>query len=252
MTTFIDSPISLESLSDDSRKKLTRISEYPLDYNIFLFKGIKDSRKDDEKELIKFRKSVLDNIPKDYGNLVFNGLTEKKDGSSDIEPTTTSRLQDRLLQILILERHRRDIIALNKLLSADPKNTKKIQYIKLNEPLKYEVKSPIYRSFESNKELYESSFRKFAVLQSVEYDFEHVIDENGDYQNDDDLIDAFCTPEVLEFNEELIKNKDKGPDKIEDLVDNSRIARVLIPLAAQAFFLSEDGKADSKDDKSKE
>ena len=150
-----------------------------------------------------------------------------------------------MLLLLILERHRRDIIALNKLLAADLKNPKTINYVELKDPMKYEIKSPIFRSFEGAKDVYQGSFKKFSVLQSIEYDFEHVIDENGDYQNDNDLVDAFCSDDVMKFNAKLCESKDKSYDSLEDVVANSRIARVLIPLAAQAFLLG-DGKEEEQ------
>ncbi|VEU20075.1 DEKNAAC100287 [Brettanomyces naardenensis] len=238
--TFIDEPVSLLQLSEGSRTKLSTVSDYPLDYNIFLFKGISDSRKEDEQELINFRKSILDSVPEDYGNLVFGGLGKKDDGTPKLELTTTARLQERLLKLLILERHKRDIEALNRMLASDPENKKRINYNEIKEPLKYEIKSPIYRSFESHKALYKNSFKKFSLLQNVEYDFEHVIDEDGDYQNDNDLVDAFCTEDIVGFNEKMKENKGKDYDSLEDVVSNSEIGRVLIPLAAQTFILEDD------------
>jgi len=243
--TFLEKPASLQLLAEESRKKLAHVPDYPLDYNIFLFKGIADAQKDGESELVKFRESIVSSIPEDYGNLLFKGLNETSDGSIKLEATTTSRIQCRLLLLLILERHRRDIIALNKLLAADLKNPKTINYVELKDPMKYEIKSPIFRSFEGAKDVYQGSFKKFSVLQSIEYDFEHVIDENGDYQNDNDLVDAFCSDDVMKFNAKLCESKDKSYDSLEDVVANSRIARVLIPLAAQAFLLG-DGKEEEQ------
>ncbi|QPG76645.1 hypothetical protein FOA43_004037 [Brettanomyces nanus] len=245
MTTFLDSPITLEQLSDKSLQNLAKVSDYPLDYNIFLFKGIDQSRSEDLDELTQFRKSVLDSIPKDYGDLIFDAV-----GANQLELTTIARLQNRLLKLLILERHRRDIEILNRMISEDPKlANKKISYIQLKEPLKYEIKSPIYKSFENNRDLYKESFRKFALLQNVEYDFEHLIDDNGDYQTDDDLLEAFCTDDILDFNDKMKENKDKDYDTIEDVVANSKIGKVLVPLAAQAFFTRDDDEKDEKDEK---
>lgn len=246
--TFLEKPASLELLSQKSKDKLTQVPDYPLDYNIFLCKGIAEAQKDDEAELLKFRESIVDSIPDDYGNLIFKGLTKNGDGSMKLESTTTSKLQRRLLLLLILERHRRDIIALNRLLATDPKNCKIIHYVELKDPMQYEIKSPIFRSFEGAKDVYQGSFKKISVLQNIEYDFEHAIDENGDYQNDDDLVDAFCTEDVMKFNSKLNETDDKAYDSLEDVVANSRIARVLIPLAAQAFLL-DDGKEEKKNGK---
>lgn len=234
MASFLDEQVSLNNLSGGWRETLTQVPDYPLDYNIFLSRGIENAREDQADELVKFRKSVIDSIPEDYGGVMFNGLEKQTDGSLKLEKTTTALLQNRLLKLLILERHRRDMLVLNRILAADPNNVKHINYVELKEPLKYEIKSPIYKTFEEDTERYQSSFNKFSLLQNIEYEFEHTIDEDGDYQRDEDLLEAFCTEDVMNFDKTLEANRGKD---IDNLVADSEIGRVLLPLAAQALFL---------------
>ncbi|GME98350.1 unnamed protein product [Ambrosiozyma monospora] len=169
MTTFLDKPASLSTLSKELNDKLSTVPDYPLDYNIFLFKGIKDSRKDFEKELIDLRLDIFQSIPEEYGRLVFKGVEEGSNGDKILIHTTTSKLQDRLLELLILERHRRDIDILNKMLDTKPGNDAHIKLVQLEDPFKYEIKSPIYNSFQANADSYKESFKKFNILQNIEY-----------------------------------------------------------------------------------
>ncbi|KAH3665922.1 hypothetical protein OGAPHI_004111 [Ogataea philodendri] len=212
---FLDAKVDFANLSTESLEKLTKVSDFALDYNIFLFKGIKQARESDTKELIDFRLDLFNSIPKDHGSMIFRGLDKSASGDYTLIPTTTSRLQDRLLELLILERHRRDIQVLSKLAN------KKINPVPLEDPNVYEIKSPLYQRLLSTKDEYETSFKRFAMMQNVEYDFENELDD-GDYENDNDLVQQFCTDDLFEVDP---KN-----------LDESELAKILIPLASKTIF----------------
>ncbi|KAG7938185.1 hypothetical protein KL934_000759 [Ogataea polymorpha] len=212
---FLQSPPSLSKLQTASAQKLAQVSDFPLDYNIFLFEEIKHARERDVQEMIDFRLDLFESIPQDHSSLIFRGLEKKADGDYELIPTTTSRLHDRLLELLILERHRRDILQLSKIAG------KNIQAVELSDPNLYEIKSPIYQQLLSTKDQYQTSFKRFAMLQNIEYDFENRLD-GSDVSNDDDLVQQFCTQDVIEVD----------PQNLDEL----RLAQILIPLASKAIF----------------
>jgi hypothetical protein len=76
------------------------------------------------------------------------------------------------------------------------------------------------------------------LLQSLEYDFEHSLDDENDYQSDDDLIAHFCDDELMEFTL-------KGSETDEITVNQSEIARVILPLASQAILSNDESDKES-------
>lgn len=232
---FLDSPSSIASLSENSRELLQKVDPYVLDFNIFLFKGINETHSRDNAKLHEFLSQVLASIPSEYKTKIFNPIEDDK-----VILTTTSRLQLRLLELLIHERHRRDIEVINSRLGG------KLQYIPLNDPLKYEIKSPFYLTFKQSNDDYVNQFYKLAMLQCLEYDFEHNLDESDDYQNDDDLVKEFCSDSIMEF-------KLSDATKETDIMD-SELIKVLIPLASQVMLMEGDeaednDEAENKDEK---
>ncbi|TID16236.1 hypothetical protein CANINC_004235 [Pichia inconspicua] len=194
----------LSLLTKESRDLLAQVDNYALDYNIFLLKGIHDTIKSNDTELITTIETLHATIPQEYSKIIFNPLK--------------------------MERHRRDINILNKL-TGD-----KINYIELENPYKYEIKSNFFQAFNANKEEYKEIFRRFALLQSLEYDFEHDLDDDSDYQNDDDLIEHFCDETIMSF-------KLTQPVKEENVLNNE-IVRILLPLASQVIM----GQGDDEND----
>lgn len=222
----------LSLLTDESRDLLAQVDDYALDYNIFLLKGIHDTIESKDDNLITTIESLHSAIPQEYSSIIYNPLQDGK-----FVPSTTSNLEDRILRLLIEERHRRDMNLLNKLVGD------KIKYIELENPYKYEIKSKFYQAFNSNKDDYKEQFRRFALLQSLEYDFEHQLDDESDYQNDNDLISHFCDDTLMSF-------KLKPSDKEEDVLNNE-IVRILLPLASQVI-LGQGDDDDEDDDDGKE
>lgn len=215
----------LSLLTKESRDLLAQVDNYALDYNIFLLKGIHDTIKSNDTELITTIETLHATIPQEYSKIIFNPLQ-----NGNFIPSTTSNLEDRILGLLIEERHRRDINILNKL-TGD-----KINYIELENPYKYEIKSNFFQAFNANKEEYKEIFRRFALLQSLEYDFEHDLDDDSDYQNDDDLIEHFCDETIMSF-------RLTQPVKEENVLNNE-IVRILLPLASQVIM----GQGDDEND----
>ncbi|GAV26845.1 hypothetical protein PMKS-000301 [Pichia membranifaciens] len=209
----------LGKLSNQSTQLLAQVDDYALDYNIFLFKGIGNVIDTNDAQLVSFIESLFITLPKEYSSLIYNPLNLP---ANKINPSTTSKLQKRLLSLLIQERHKRDIQLLNK------KFENKIKYVELEEPEKYEIKSIYYRTFDEAKDEYADQFGRLALLQSLEYDFEHALDNDSDYQSDDNLVEHFCDDRMLDF--------ELGKSKSEDEVVNSQIIRVLLPLASQVIL----------------
>lgn len=208
---------SFDTLNEESIDILKQIPDYPLDFNIFIFKGIRDIRLKIADDLKEFRLVLQDDKLK-------NGL----------ELTSTSQLQDRLLQILIIERHRRDIELLNLFINSRD-SSKNVKAIKLIQPFNYDIKSPIFKKLNSSAENYQESFRKFAILQNLEYEFEEQL------LNDDELIQEFISDEILKFNELYLKDKDKPiEDLFEDIFNEGKFIRIVIPLAAQGILMGVD------------
>lgn len=218
----------LDALSAKGRDNLAQVHNYALDYNIFLLKGIKQRIDDNDSSLLASLNAIFGSIPKEYAQLMYNPL--EGDGESISEPSTTSKLQFRVLDLLIQERHRRDIEMLNL------KFENKIKYEPLTDPWKYEIKSVYYSAFQQANDEFSDQFIKFALLQSIEYDFEHSLDDENDYQNDDDLIAHFCDEEMMDFT---LKGKE---DEDEIVVNQSSIARVILPLASQTIFANDEGE----------
>jgi hypothetical protein len=225
----LNSAPRLDQLSEDLRASLNKVDNYALDYNIFLFKGMQETIASNNEKLLSILKSLFVSIPKEYLEIIHNPIDEE---TGKLLPTTTSQLQNRLLSLLIQERHRRDIENLNKQFED------KIKYVQLDDPHKYEIKSLYFKTFDEGKEDYQEQFNRLALLQCLEYDFEHVIDEESDYQNDDDLIDHFCDESILNFKLDDFEN--------EESVLGSEIVRFILPLASQAI-LSNDDEDDDKE-----
>ena len=220
----------LSELSEKSTHLLEKVDDYALDYNIFLFKGIDNVIDTNDEKLCSFIDSLFITLPKEYSSLIYNPLDAS---GKKINPSTTSKLQKRLLSLLIQERHRRDINSLNKQFD------NKIQYVELEDPGKYQIKSVYYKTFDGAKEDFADQFSRLALLQSLEYDFEHTLDDDSDYQNDDDLIEHFCDEKMLNFK------LDKSQTKAE--VVNSEIIRVLLPLASQVVLGQSEDEGDEED-----
>ncbi|KAG0682650.1 hypothetical protein C6P42_002598 [Pichia californica] len=218
-------------LNEVSKELLTKVDDYALDYNIFLFKGIDNVITEDNDNLKTFINSLFVSIPTEYPKMIYNPIDPN---TNNVIPSTTSKLQKRLLSMIIEERHRRDIELLNKQFE------NKIKYVELEDPHIYEIKSPFYQTFNKSRDEYKSQFDKLALLQSLEYDFEHELDDDSDYQNDNDLIEHFCDDEMLEFSLNNSKNE-------ADVVD-SEIVRVLLPLASQVILGENNENEDSEKD----
>lgn len=220
----------LGKLSDESTQLLAKVDDYALDYNIFLFEGIGNVIDTNDAQLVSFIESLFITIPKEYSSLIYNPLSLP---GKKINPSTTSKLQKRLLSLLIQERHKRDIQLLNE------KFDNKIEYVELENPDKYEIKSIYYKTFNSAKDEYADQFGRLALLQSLEYDFEHALDDESDYQNDDDLVEHFCDDRMLDFKLDT--------SKTENEVMNSELIRVLLPLASQVI-MGQEGEGEAEDD----
>ncbi|GMF57725.1 unnamed protein product [[Candida] boidinii] len=117
------------------------------------------------------------------------------DNDDSLELTTAAKLQERLLELLIIERHKRDIKMLNELISAQRKKSDSgstvsspdklvIKTIKLSDPHKYEIKSPIFKMFDKSL---------------------NINDEEFEILSDDKLLNEFLSNEDL-FNFDLLKN----------------------------------------------
>lgn len=201
----------LESLDKDTLTSLKLVNDYILDYNINMYKTINNLVISNDEKLISLLEPIFEIIPEDHLKNIFNPVETKK----HIDLSTTIKLQNRILNLLIQERHKRDIDCLNSKLD------KKINLIKLNDPLVYEIKSPYYLTFSKDDDL-NNKFVKFAMLQSIEYDFENKIDSNSDYQSDDDLMNHFIDG-ITDI-------------EIDDNIVNKDIARLIIPLAASVIL----------------
>ncbi|OUM53897.1 hypothetical protein BVG19_g3226 [[Candida] boidinii] len=236
---FYDKPIEFDNISIEIKEKLSKVPDYNLDYNIFILKGIRESRIKNCLDLKKLRLEVIESV-----NDVIEGEEQEKDDDNDddatnneindmkiykgnlndnddsLELTTAAKLQERLLELLIIERHKRDIKMLNELISAQRKKSDSgstvsspdklvIKTIKLSDPHKYEIKSPIFKMFDKSlSESYIDIFRKFAILQNIEYEYEHYLDINDEefeILSDDKLLNEFLSNEDL-FNFDLLKN----------------------------------------------
>ncbi|GME72771.1 unnamed protein product [[Candida] boidinii] len=236
---FYDKPIEFDNISTEIKEKLSKVPDYNLDYNIFILKGIRESRIKNCLDLKKLRLEVIESV-----NDVIEGEEQEKDDDNDddatnneindmkiykgnvndiddsLELTTAAKLQERLLELLIIERHKRDIKMLNELISAQRKKSDSastvsppdelvIKTIKLSDPHKYEIKSPIFKMFDKSlSESYIDIFRKFAILQNIEYEYEHYLDTNDEefeILSDDKLLNEFLSNEDL-FNFDLLKN----------------------------------------------
>lgn len=219
--TFLDTSSSLSLLSEKSLEKLALVDNYVLDFNIFLFKGILDTHRSHNGQLSETVSQLMSSIPEEYQDKIFNPLNEEK----HVVYTTTNRLQSRMLELLIHERHKRDIAMINDKLGG------KLSYVPLEKPLVYEIKSPFFLTFNQSKNDYQQQFYRLALLQLLEYDFEHELTEDGDYTCDDDLIDDFCSEAVMNFKLENAKDE-------KDVMDNE-IIKVLIPLASQVLLMND-------------
>ncbi|CDK29093.1 unnamed protein product [Kuraishia capsulata CBS 1993] len=243
MPQFYDLPLSFDSLSESSKELLCRVPDYPLDYNLFIFKGIHKVRPQMKADLCEFRVQAAENTPRgdNADKAVHLGILKPADKDADandyeLELTTTSKLQDRLMKILILERHRRDIAMLNRVLEQENKS---ITPIALTDPLVYKIKSPLFATLWSQHyDNHEQSFKKFAILQNLEYEFERDLSENpevNDVTDDDSLIRLFCdSKDVMEFD---IKDQIDQDLLDKQVLDDSKIVQIMIPLAAQAILM---------------
>ncbi|GMM31202.1 hypothetical protein DAMA08_039470 [Martiniozyma asiatica (nom. inval.)] len=229
MSSFLSSNSSLAALGESSRDLLGKIDNYVLDYNIFLYKGIVNAHNTDNAKLHGTLSILFDAIPDEYKGTLFNPIDGQKVGL-----TTTAILQMRMLELLIHERHRRDIDVLNKQLDG------KIKYYPLEKTDKYEIKSPFYLTFIKSSGEYANQFQRLALLQSLEYDFEHELDDDNELQSDDDLVNLFCTDAVLDFDMKDLKD-------VQDVV-NSQIAQLFIPLAAKSILMQDDEDDSSNHD----
>lgn len=218
----LNTPPKLSTLSEGQKELLSKIDDYALDYNIFLFRGMKEMIDNNDSKLISIISTLFASIPKEYSEIIFNPLDKD---SGKLIASTTSKIQNRLLSLLIQERHKRDIEILNKQFE------NKINYIELEDPFKYEIKSAYFKAFQEGKADYYDQFNKLALLQSLEYDFEHELNDDSDYQSDDDLIDHFCDDNIVNF-------KLSDFEKEEDVLGNE-IVRFILPLASQVL-LSDD------------
>lgn len=224
----------LSQLSSKNRELLSNVDDYALDYNIFLSKGIDDMITGDDTNLKSMVDMLFASIPETYTKMIYNPIDPT---TKQLTHSTTSALQNRLLSLLIQERHRRDIDNLNKNFE------NKIKYVELEDPRKYEIKSRFYQTFNNARGEYLEQFNRLALLQSLEYDFEHELDDDSDYQTDDDLIDHFCDEAIQKF-------KLDGSKTEEDVI-NSEIVRVLLPLASQVI-MGQGGDDDDDDDEEEE
>ncbi|OWB56571.1 hypothetical protein B5S28_g2478 [[Candida] boidinii] len=236
---FYDKPIEFDNISNELKEKLTKVPDYNLDYNIFILKGIRESRIKNYLDLKKLRLEIIESVndvieeeeeQDNDSNKSTNEINDMKiykgsvnDNDDSLELTTAAKLQERLLELLIIERHKRDIKMLNELISSQKKkedsNTETtttsssdeviIKTIKLNDPHKYEIKSPIFKMFDKSlSESYIDIFRKFAILQNIEYEYEHYLDINDtefEILSDDKLLNEFLSNEDL-FKFDLLKN----------------------------------------------
>ncbi|ODV84613.1 hypothetical protein CANARDRAFT_8595 [[Candida] arabinofermentans NRRL YB-2248] len=254
---FLDTPLKISNVKQSNWDKLYKVSDYALDYNLHLFKGIRDARLNGQQELLDFRRSIFDSVPEDYKKMLFYGID---DVTGTLECTTTARLQERLLGLLIFERHRRDIALLNALL-AEGGSDKKVETIELGDPYVYEIKSVLFKGFQGREESDDNEgdkeknktggkFMKFAMIQNLEFDYEHELaDEEADEEDseeircDDDLLEQFLTDDIVSFNDSLKKLKIEGKsddDIMKYIVEECRIGKVFIPMAGGTIFSGED------------
>ncbi|KAI0465344.1 hypothetical protein LJB42_000576 [Komagataella kurtzmanii] len=220
----------LKDLNEEIRSKLQEIPDYPLDFNIFVYRGVKDIRTEIEPELKEFRVQ--------YNNQNIN----------DDPLTCTARLQDRLLGFLILERHRRDIETLNKTLEAQDSNGKTVTLIELQDPYKYEIKSPLYLQLMSQKDSHKQTFHRVALLQNLEYQFESKVnpEDDDDIKDDNSLIQQFVSNEEIMNFDDLVRQKLsslKDAAEAQEAMDDSTILQLMIPVAAQKLLVEKDSLA---------
>lgn len=229
---------SYKLLSNESIVRLAKIPDYPLDYNIYVFQQITDTRNNLTKEELK---EIFQSFQQKQGN--FNGNVNGKDEAEQLEQengnrnaeqkrylTKTAEMHDRLLHYLILERKRREKIVLKKYLSdeiskrknQDPVENKlqvDLQLLEEEEEgiLQYKIRSPIYNTLIQSSPPSEEApgtgnsangndkvkkglgqFKRFATVQNIEYKFEEEL-------NDNELVELFADCE--EFKKfELIYN----------------------------------------------
>lgn len=225
----LESKPVLSSLKEENKNLIASVDDYVLDYNLFVLNSVREVLVSNDNQLVSFIQALIASLPDEYSNLIYNPI----DDNGKINLSTTSKLQERLLNLLIQERHRRDIIALNKQFE------EKIKYLELENPFKYEIKSPYYKAFLGAKDEQADQFHKLALLQSLEYDFEHNLDEESDYKTDDDLLEHFLDDAIVNF-------KLDGNVKEEDVM-NSEIVKIMLPLAAQVIMGDDDEVEDESE-----
>ncbi|GMM34918.1 hypothetical protein DASC09_022430 [Saccharomycopsis crataegensis] len=239
--------------------KLAKIPDYPLDYNIYVFRKIKEAREKLTKEDLK---DIIETVK-------LEDVQNHEDNKGYL--TKTTEMHDRLLKYLTLERKRREKIILKKFLDDEISKSKKksseastLDYKLQLTPdeekgvLNYTIRSPIYNSFikvdETTSEAVDKNinYKKLAMVQNIEYIFEEEL-------NDDELVDVFadCNEfasfEVIynnlrsdngKWNDKHLINIDESKQDIRDaeikeVLDKLMavdIIRLLIPLAGQAVL----------------
>lgn len=211
----------LAGLTPKSRALLSSVDPYALDLNVFLFEGIQRALQDRAGDLCEYVEGVITALPLELRSKVWDASAGGK-----LALTTTALLQLRLLDLLRRERHRRDIEALNVAMKAAGG---RIPYLALGDASKYEIKSPYYKAFVGATDEYADKCYRLALLQCIEYDYEH-----ADICTDDELVELFCSDALMAFK---LDAEAKPHADTAAAVDESAIVRVFLPEAVGGLSL---------------
>lgn len=217
---------SYQLLLADSVDKLSKILDWPLDYNIYIFEQISLARS-------KLLQSEIEDITL--------ALNKGKELNKE-KITNAINMHERLLYYIRLERKRREKVVLKKFINDKALESKSLEPnsklevgVQLSPEeekhiLEYKIRSPNYNMLK-DKLKNEIGFRRFALLQCVEYRFEEML-------NDDQLVEEFCDcGEFKEFEDAYQSlRKAEEPEQILDMLGTKNIVRVMILLAGQAII----------------
>ncbi|ODQ82271.1 hypothetical protein BABINDRAFT_164082 [Babjeviella inositovora NRRL Y-12698] len=243
-----------QSLNETNYQQLSLIPDYPLDFNLFIFRGISQRRGASDTN---DSNTLLADLPVEQLELMV-----PSDGNK------TFVAHQKLLKILIVERMRRDLTMINAerhrldenvALQSSKEILQRIaeEYLSKessNSPLlDYQIRSPIYNMLDKNpQDSYKRFFQRMAQLQALEFKFE----TDMEFTDNEELIEMFLNDDILDFNknfvptreqidaaegsEELraqmeIREKAEQAQRVEQMF-SSEIVRVMIPLAAQAVL----------------
>lgn len=236
---------ALAALGEGDLRELALIPDYPLDFNIYVFKGISAVRLRAGFDAAAFTRHLS---------------PEQQALLAPANATATVASHDQMLQMLLLERLRRDKMMVEterhrlELRDAAPSAEEVAaavrEYVESNPLLEYQIRSPIHTMLErSSGDSYTPFFERMAQLQLVEFRFEQ------DPMLPLELIAEFVCPAIREFNQQFVSGAAADADDVAesmgrmstgengepalpdfDQMFQTEIVRVLLPLAAQAVL----------------